>query len=427
LTSVACSSASNDDTSSLSDDVTVREERGVDSAGAFSAADAKTLKDRDGVQWTGVYIGGKCSGGFGWNRDVVTAIHKSAGWGFMPTYVGQEAAASCNNSPPTLTYAQGKADAHHAAALMAAYAWEPHRDIPVALDIEHDTFQGNEHGTIEYVRGWVDTTKAEGYVPYVYANPDAVNAFVAAKLDIAAVWVASWFFSGFANVTPYDLHQIGNSFSHQDRAWQYAGDVWIPSIGTHVDCNASDLPLAPAPGGTNLPPPQTLGEKIVSLALANVGKGACSKNSEGGKAFDTSCTGNGGQPEFWCADFARWVWEHAGAGDTSELDAAAGSFYVYGQKHGTLHKTPAVGDAVVFDYHGGGRADHVAIVTKVEAGGRIETVSGDWAGQSGSEAHFASTSHVDLNAPAYGDAVGSTPSEMGMTISGYISPRPAKR
>jgi hypothetical protein len=122
----------------------------------------------------------------------------------------------------------------------------------------------------------------------------------------------------------------------------------------------------------------SVAEKIVGLALANVGKGACSKHSEGGKAFDTSCMGNGGLPEFWCADFARWVWDRAGGKDTAELTAAAGSFYVYGQKHGTLHKKPTAGDAVVFDYHGGGSADHVAIVTKVESDGRIETVSGDW-------------------------------------------------
>jgi hypothetical protein len=160
---------------------------------------------------------------------------------------------------------------------------------------------------------------------------------------------------------------------------------------------------------------------IVSIALANVGKGACSTNSAGSTAFDSSCTGNGGQPEYWCADFARWVWEQAGASDTSALTAAAGSFYVYGQTYGTLHSTPLLGDAVVFDYSGGGVADHVAIVTQVNADGTIETVSGDWNGQNGSEATFASTSSVVLNTPAYASTEGTAPAVMGMTISGYIS------
>jgi len=164
------------------------------------------------------------------------------------------------------------------------------------------------------------------------------------------------------------------------------------------------------------------GAAIANIARANVGKGACSTNSAGSRAFDSSCTGNGGQPEYWCADFARWVWARAGAARTGELTAAAGSFYTYGVRHKTLHSRPAVGDAVVFGYAGNGYADHVAIVTSVRSNGTIETVSGDWNGQSGSEAHFSSTSHVVLNAPAYGDAIGSRPAVMGMKISGYISP-----
>ncbi|HEY1958912.1 MAG TPA: CHAP domain-containing protein [Polyangiaceae bacterium] len=158
-------------------------------------------------------------------------------------------------------------------------------------------------------------------------------------------------------------------------------------------------------------------DSIAAIARGELGGRACSP-----EIYDTSCTGNGGKPEYWCADFARWVWEQAGVSDTSGLTAAAGSFYVYGENHGTLHDTPHVGDAVVFDYAGGGYADHVALVTAVEPNGTIETVSGDWGGTGESEAAFSSTSRVALNAPAYASGVGSTPSVMGMTISGYISP-----
>ena len=164
------------------------------------------------------------------------------------------------------------------------------------------------------------------------------------------------------------------------------------------------------------------GTSIANIARANVGKGACSTNSAKTHAFDSSCTGNGGQPEYWCADFARWVWGRAGAAHTGDLTAAAGSFYTYGQRYHTLHSKPKVGDAVVFNYAGHGYADHVALVTQVNANGTIESVSGDWGGQSGSEAHFSATSHVDLNAPAYGGGIGARPAEMGMRISGYISP-----
>jgi hypothetical protein len=162
-------------------------------------------------------------------------------------------------------------------------------------------------------------------------------------------------------------------------------------------------------------------QSIANVALANVGKGACTTNSKGGQGFDSSCHGNGGSAEYWCADFARWAWAEAGA-NTAGLTAAAGSFYVYGQNHGTLHSSPRIGDAVVFNYKGGGYADHVAIVVRVNSNNTIETVSGDWGGHSGSEAEFSITSRADLNAPAYPGVVGSYPGIMGMRISGFISP-----
>jgi hypothetical protein len=165
----------------------------------------------------------------------------------------------------------------------------------------------------------------------------------------------------------------------------------------------------------------SVGATIASIAMGNVGLGACSRNSEGGSAFETSCTGNGGEPEYWCADFAQWVWQEAGV-NTNGLDAAAGSFYVYGQNHGTLHSTPSLGDAVVFNYEGGGYADHVAIVVQVNSNGTIETLSGDWEGSGSSEAAFSSTSRVVLNAPAYAGVVGTRPAIIGMVLSGFVSP-----
>src|SRR5262245_38987311 len=86
------------------------------------------------------------------------------------------------------------------------------------------------------------------------------------------------------------------------------------------------------PGTPSAPSPGTKshtagGDDISSLALANLNVTACGTNSLGDGSFFSSCTGNGGAPEYWCADFARWVWNGVGF-DTSELTAAAGSFYV---------------------------------------------------------------------------------------------------
>jgi hypothetical protein len=161
---------------------------------------------------------------------------------------------------------------------------------------------------------------------------------------------------------------------------------------------------------------------IVDVALANKGKGACSNNSRGGRGFDSSCAGNGGLPEYWCADFARWVWAAAGVKDTDQLTAAAGSFYLYGEHHGTLSSKPEVGDVAVFDYKGNGVADHVAIVVRVDSSGTIETISGDWEGHGNTEAGFSSTSHVIVNTPAYSDKLHSWSGTMAMRVDGFVRP-----
>ncbi|MFE0704811.1 CHAP domain-containing protein [Streptomyces sp. NPDC058872] len=86
-------------------------------------------------------------------------------------------------------------------------------------------------------------------------------------------------------------------------------------------------------------------------------------------------------PTAWCAEFTRWVWNRAGA-DTSGISAAAVSLYDYGKRKGTLHSTPQVGDAVVYDKDGSlndGNADHVNIVVAVD-GDNIQTVGGNESG-----------------------------------------------
>lgn len=82
--------------------------------------------------------------------------------------------------------------------------------------------------------------------------------------------------------------------------------------------------------------------------------------------------------EWWCADFAKYVWGKAGA-DTTGLTAAAASF-AYGYAHGPLSSTPAAGDVMVVGTspsdQASGNVTHVAIVTSVN-GAQVTTVGGD--------------------------------------------------
>ena len=121
--------------------VAITVQRGVDRASALSVHEAKILRNDHGVKWTGVYIGGPCNGGSGWTKSLVVAIAKATGWHFMPIYVGQQASSICGAH--TLSYARGHSDGLAAVDRMRAFGWQPHRDIPVALDVEAGTYFGS--------------------------------------------------------------------------------------------------------------------------------------------------------------------------------------------------------------------------------------------------------------------------------------------
>jgi Rv2525c-like, glycoside hydrolase-like domain len=296
LGSVACSGApGGDDTGSTTSDVTIQVLRGVDRAGAFSPGEARTLKSDFGIAWTGVYIGGPCDGGSGWDRSVVEAIHAATGWKFMPIYVGQNSRAVCGAD--NLTRSQGVADGNEAAARMAAFGWAGHQDIPVELDLEAETFDGGP--ALDYVRGWASAVHAKGYLAYVYSSPDAINSMAVNGVGIDGVTVASWLFNDgqgrFENVSPFDSAAgIGSHFNKHDRAWQYCGD--IPTAVGGVDCNVSDLVLAPAPGQSN---------------RAGGGGGGSTGGSGGGSPAPDACNkGDGFCTDTLQCDSGHWIVRH---------------------------------------------------------------------------------------------------------------------
>lgn len=147
------------------------------------------------------------------------------------------------------------------------------------------------------------------------------------------------------------------------------------------------------------------GNTIAAIARANLGKMYDSINSAGGTGYYSSTTG-----EPWCADFAKWAWDQAGA-EVTGLTAGAISFASYGELGGT----PQVGDAVVFGVTADRTyAQHVAIVVEV-TGGDIYSIGGD----EGSGSPVGNK--VQQDGP-YPWAAGPS-SYMGMTISGYVQPR----
>ncbi|MDH6124816.1 CHAP domain-containing protein [Kitasatospora sp. GP82] len=190
---------------------------------------------------------------------------------------------------------------------------------------------------------------------------------------------------------------------------------------------------------TTSPAAAATGGGAAALAAANVAMtaGTCANtpthNSLGGDQFEHSCAGGGsGGPEYWCADFAQWVWSNSGF-YTGGLDAAAASFYTYGETNGTLHTSasynPQPGDAVVYGSTQDSVIHHVGIVTAVNADGSVTTANGDWNGKANatSMADYAVSSKVvSITIPAGQKAVGSVPSTVdpadGYIIKGYTTP-----
>lgn len=191
----------------------------------------------------------------------------------------------------------------------------------------------------------------------------------------------------------------------------------------------------PAPDSTTTPRAALEPEgsrAIADLSLANLGKtaGTCaatpSRNSLGGVAFEHSCVGWNGVPEYWCADFVIWAWRNSGY-DVAGLDAASISFAHYGRQHGSMRERPKPGDAVVMNKAmSTTTASHVAVVTNVLSDGSVELANGDWAGEKGrGEAHFAQTASVVRTViPADGAVVGGPPldAQGGLRVIAIVAP-----
>jgi hypothetical protein len=136
----------------------------------------------------------------------------------------------------------------------------------------------------------------------------------------------------------------------------------------------------------------------------------------------TDDCGNDNLSEEWCADFAAWVWQKAGADVAYELapnylNSDSASFYVWGLDHGTWHPVsshyrPQPGDVAVYGLNATAvTAQHVAIVTSATAHNDApDVINGD-----GDRTGF-SVVEVGIK-QAYGDVKGH-----GARLSGYVSP-----
>ena len=157
-----------------------------------------------------------------------------------------------------------------------------------------------------------------------------------------------------------------------------------------------------------------IGQTIADIALSQVGVQTnppvpnfntvdCNPYSTMVAGFSSDSDGCGynstfkveNQNETWCSDFAKWVWQQAGVtADMNTLNAGATSFDAWAVQQGQDPQvdtgTPEPGDAVLFYYPGNfpGYADHVGLVTGVNADGSINMVNGDFAGDAAVDVQY---------------------------------------
>jgi CHAP domain len=167
--------------------------------------------------------------------------------------------------------------------------------------------------------------------------------------------------------------------------------------------------------------------RIVQIAEDQVGYTTdpsntyCNKYSAYWYAGSEDC-GNSNRSEEWCADFAAWVWQSAGADVdyqfiSGDLNSSSASFYEWGVAHGTWHSlhsgyVPQPGDVAVYGLDTSTLvAQHVAIVVSDSQGEKgPDVVNGD-----GDHTGF---SVVEVGNDEYkADAPG-----VSAYLSGYVSP-----
>jgi hypothetical protein len=179
-------------------------------------------------------------------------------------------------------------------------------------------------------------------------------------------------------------------------------------------------------GGSSLSP---LRARIVAIAQGQVGYRTdpadtyCNKFSAYWDAGVDDC-GNDNLDEQWCADFAAWVWQQAGAEVSYRLapgylNSNSASFYVWGTDHGTWHPvgslyTPQPGDVAVYGLDTSAvTAVHVAIVVASGDDAAPDVVNGD-----GDRTGYSVVEVGDRQ--AFADVQGK-----GAPLSGYVSPTAA--
>jgi uncharacterized protein (TIGR02594 family) len=143
--------------------------------------------------------------------------------------------------------------------------------------------------------------------------------------------------------------------------------------------------ITPAMAGGFFPTGTGAGARMVALAQREIGVGETSGNNESPRIreYRSATAGAENTPGPWCSYFVSYLAKEAGApiGPNGNGTGYVPTLQAWGKQEGRYHEygqtQPNPGDIVIFDWDGGGLADHTGIVERVDPDGTIHTIEGN--------------------------------------------------
>jgi hypothetical protein len=291
---------------------------GFDSCAAPSEADMSTWLESSPFRAAGVYIGGANSACAQPNLTASwVSTEATAGWQFIPVYVGLQAPASgcgCSTIAPAQAAAQGTAAAIDAVADAQALGID--QGNPIYDDMEAYTRSASTTAAVlAFLNAWTTELHAYGYVSGVYGSGtsgvtdlvDAEGTETAAGtpfLEPDDLWIADW--NNKATVT--DPYVPAADWATNQRLHQYRGGHVDDYGGVKLDIDTDFLDGATATAGTGT---STVGAAAIPDGTFVKYGGKTYRLAGGAPLYVSSWSPFGGQQPTVALTAAQWQALHS--------------------------------------------------------------------------------------------------------------------
>ncbi|MFJ1752284.1 glycoside hydrolase domain-containing protein [Kitasatospora sp. NPDC088134] len=256
----------------------------------------------------GVYIGGPSQACAAPTKDWVTK-RVTEGWGFLPIYVGRQAARGnlLVDADPATARQQGADAADDAILKASGLGFQP--GAVLYNDMENYDSTVYRDRVVAFLGGWTERLHAQGWRSGIYASASSGVKDLSARYTDASypqpdvLWSAAW--NSHHDVTDVGMGLPAGAgyFTGGRRAHQFSGDVYETYGGYKIGIDANYLDVtSPASGGylqpgQRLTPGQTLESDSVRLAMQPDGNLVAYLKATGGipqALWSTNTAGNPG-------------------------------------------------------------------------------------------------------------------------------------